>query len=183
MSAKSTADRYGSIAIAIHWLTAAAILALLVLGIWAANTPDGALKVTLLRAHVPLGIVVLLLTLFRIAWWWFFDRRPGPLAGLPRWQISTEMVVRVLLYGFILLLGASGIAMIALSGAGTILFGGAPGPLPDFWTYPPMRAHFLAAVALLLLAGLHIVAALYHHALRRDGLLSRMGVGRAAASR
>ena len=178
MSARSASDRYGSVAIAIHWLTALAILALLVLGLAAANSSDGATKAALLRAHVPLGVAVLALTIFRIVWW-FIDRRPSPPPGLPRWQISVERVVRVLIYAAIVLLGASGIAMIALSGAGAVLFGGQPGPLPDFWTYPPLRAHLTAAIALVALVCLHVAAALYHHLYRQDRLLARMGVGTA----
>jgi cytochrome b561 len=176
MAARSSTDRYGSIAITIHWLTAIAILALLGLGLAAANAADPATKAGLLRAHVPLGTLVLLLTIFRIVWW-FIDRRPAALAGLPRWQISIEAIVRVLLYAFILLLGASGIAMIALSGAGAILFGGEARTLPDFWSYPPMRAHFFAVIALVVLAALHVAAAFYHQFLRRDRLLYRMGLG------
>jgi cytochrome b561 len=178
MSAKSTAGRYGAVAIAIHWVTAAAILVLLVLGLAAANAADPATRAALLRFHVPLGIAVFLLTLFRIAWWWFWDRRPPPLAGLPGWQVGAEHAVRFLIYAAILVLGASGITMMALSGAPAILFGGAPGPLPDFWQFPPMAGHFVAAFALLALAVLHIAAALYHQAIRRDRLLARMGVGR-----
>lgn len=182
MAAKSSTDRYGTVAVTIHWLTAIAIIVLLGLGLAAANAADPATKAGLLRAHVPLGVLVLLLTIFRIVWW-FIDRRPAPLAGMPRWQISAEAAVRVLLYAFILILGSSGIAMIILSGAGAVLFGGEPGPLADFWQYPPMRAHFLAAFALLALACLHVAAALYHQFGRRDGLLSRMGVGRPAPMR
>lgn len=177
MPTKSVSDRYGSVAITIHWLTAIAILALLILGVTAANTSDDATKAALLRAHVPLGVLVLVLTLFRIVWW-FIDRRPPALAGLSLWQISMEKVVRVFIYAAILLLGASGIGMIALSGAGAILFGGHPGPLPDFWMYPPVRAHLAAAVLLVALLCLHIAAALYHHFVRRDHLLARMGIGK-----
>ena len=182
MSAKSTADRYGSVAIAVHWITAAAIVVLLVLGISAANTGDPDTKAALLRWHVPLGIAVFLLTLFRIGWWWFADRRPRPLPGLPRWQVGAEHAVRVLVYVCILVLGASGITMLILSGAPAILFGGAAGPLPDFWRFPPMPAHFIAAFALLALAVIHVAAALYHQFVRRDGELGRMGIGQAPPS-
>ena len=72
---------------------------------------------------------------------------------------------------------ADGIGTMILSGAGAILFFGAPGPLPDFWHFPPMTAHYLGAIALLALAGLHILAALYHQFYKRDRLLARMGVG------
>ena len=177
MPAKSTADRYGSVAITIHWVTAVAIVILLGLGLAAANAGDPDTKAALLRWHVPLGIAVFLLTLFRIGWWWFADRRPRPLVGLPRWRVGAEHAVRLLIYAGVLVLGASGITMMILSGAPAILFGGAPGPLPDFWRYPPMPAHFLAAFALLALAVIHIAAALYHQFVRSDGELGRMGIG------
>jgi cytochrome b561 len=173
MSWKSSANQYGSVAVALHWVSAAAILGLFALGFLAANTDDPALKAGLLRGHVPLGILALVLTLFRIGWW-AFDRRPAQLLGMPSWQALSERVVRVLLYFLIVVMGASGIGLLVLSGAGAILFFGAPGPLPDFWTYPPMFAHFAGAFALLALAGLHIVAALYHQFYKRDRLLARM---------
>ncbi len=173
MSWKSSSHQYGGVAIALHWLSAAAILALFALGFLAANTVDSAAKAALLRGHVPLGIIVLVLTLLRIGWW-FVDRRPQPLSGMPGWQAASERVVRVLLYALVLVMGASGIATMILSGAGAILFFGAPGPLPDFWRFPPMTAHFAGAIALLALAGLHIAAALYHQFYKRDRLLTRM---------
>jgi cytochrome b561 len=177
MPAKSTAHRYGAVAIAVHWLTAAAILVLLGLGLAAAGATDPDTKAALLRFHVPLGLAVFLLTLFRVLWWWFWDRRPRPLAGQPRWQVGAEHAVRVLIYVCILVLGASGITLMVLSGAPKVLFFGAPGPLPDFWHFPPMAGHFLAAFALLALAIGHIAAALYHQFVRRDRLLVRMGIG------
>jgi cytochrome b561 len=182
MSAKSSASRYGSVAIAVHWLSALAVLALLALGLTAANTADPAVKSALLRIHIPLGTLVLLLTLFRIVWW-FIDRRPAPLAGMPRWQISAETVVRVLLYAVVVLLGASGIGLLVLSGAAPILFFHAPGALPDFWQFPPMLVHYAAALLLIALICGHIAAALYHQFLKRDRLLYRMGVGSAPSLR
>lgn len=173
MSWKSSPHQYGFVAIALHWLSAIAILALFALGFLAANTVDSTLRASLLRGHAPLGIIVLVLTLLRIGWW-FVDRRPRELSGLPGWQSVAERVVRVLLYALVLLMGASGVGLMVLSGAGTILFFGASGPLPDFWRFPPMTAHFAGAIALLALASLHIVAALYHQFYKRDGLLTRI---------
>lgn len=173
MSWNSSAQRYGSVAIAIHWVSALAILAQLALGFAAASAAAEGVKTGLLRAHVVLGVFVVALTLFRIGWW-LVDRRPAALFGLPWWQLLSERVVRVLVYLLILLLGASGIALLALSGAAPILFAGVAGKLPDFTRDAPMAAHAAAATALLALAALHILAALYHHFVRRDGLLGRM---------
>ena len=121
MSARSSSDRYGSVAIWIHWLSAAAIVVLFALGFAAANTGDPALKAALLKTHVPLGLFVLLLTVLRIVWW-LVDRPPAPLKGTPRWQVSTEAVVRIVIYAAVILLGASGVGLLALSGAGAVLF-------------------------------------------------------------
>jgi cytochrome b561 len=180
MSWKSSAQRYGGVAIAIHWVTAVAILAQLGLGFAAARAAGPAVQANLLRGHVALGVFVVTLTLIRIGWW-FIDRRPAPLSALAWWQALSERAVRVLLYLLILILGASGIAVLALSGAANVLFFGAAGPLPDFARFPPMAAHIAAATALLALAALHILAALYHHFWRRDHLLARMWTGPSAA--
>ena len=178
MAAKSTTDRYGTVAVTIHWVTAAAILLLFGLGLAAANAPDPGVKLVLLRIHVPLGIAIFALTVFRIVWW-FIDRRPRPLAGMPGWQVTAEGAVRLLIYALVLVLGASGIVLLLLSGAPAVLFFHTPGPLADFWSFPPMMAHYLAAFALIGLAALHVAAALCHQWIRRDHLLARMGVGRA----
>jgi len=176
MSIKGDHMRYGRVAIWLHWLSALAILCLLVLGFMAAATDDQAHKATLLRAHVPLGVLAFLLTLFRLVWL-LVDRRPPPLASLPLWQAFAERFVHGCLYLLIVLLGASGIGLVVLSGAVPALFFGAPSPLPDFPSYAPMIVHGTAAFALLGLLVLHIVAALYHQFVRQDRLLQRMGVG------
>jgi cytochrome b561 len=55
-------------------------------------------------------------------------------------------------------------------------------PLPDFSTVTPSVVHGLAARLLIGLLILHIAAALFHHFVRRDRLLARMGLGRRRAS-
>lgn len=171
MSIKGTSSRYGAVAIALHWASAAAVLALFGLGFASANAPDNARRAALLGLHAPLGLLVFALTLARAAWA-LLGRRPAPLAGPPRWQRRTARAVHALLYGLLLAMGASGAALVALSGA-------APGPLPDPWRHPPMRAHLAGALLLLALVGVHVAAALHHQFVRRDGVLARIGIGRA----
>jgi cytochrome b561 len=176
---KSTTDRYGAVAIAIHWTAALLILVLLVSGLRAANTMDPAAKIAVLRVHAVLGVSVLVLTLARIGWWFLADVKPVPAEGMPPLQERAARVVHVLFYVVILGMAASGIGMIVLSGAGLVLFGGAPGPLPDFWQYPPRIPHRIGAILLIFLFVLHVGAALYHQFILRDRLLARMGIGRA----
>ncbi len=81
MGLKSTIDRYGSMAVSIHWLSAILVLVLIVLGFRAAGTVDPVAKAAFLRLHLPIGIAVLALTVLRIVWWWRFDRKPDPTSG------------------------------------------------------------------------------------------------------
>lgn len=173
MQLKSTASRYGAVLVSIHWLSALLIVILIASGFRAAGTVDPAAKAAILRLHVPIAIVTLVLTIARIGWWWGFDRKPAPVAGAPRWQELAARAVHVLFYILILGMIASGIGMLALSGAAPTIFGGA-GALPDFWTYPPRLPHGIGARVFLALLVLHVGAALYHHFIRRDGLLWRM---------
>ena len=180
---KNTSDHYGTIAVSIHWVSAALILIFIGSGFRAASTEDSAAKAAILRVHVPIAVGVLALTLFRIVWWWCFDRKPHPVAGSPHWQERTAQVVHVLFYVVILGMVASGVGMMALSGAAPIIFGGENALLPDFWKYPPRLSHAIGARFLLALLALHVGAELYYHFVRRDGVLWRMWCSKRPAAR
>jgi cytochrome b561 len=173
MRLMSTTERFGGIAIAFHWVSAALLAVLLGSGFAAAATLHPIAKVGILRVHVLLGIALLALTLARVVWW-RFDRKPPPLSAMPRLQERAAKVVHVLFYVLILGMTATGIGTLALSGAGRHIFGAATGPLPDLWKYQPRLEHWIGARVLLVLLAVHIGAALYHHAIRGDGLLRRI---------
>jgi len=178
MPARSSATRYGSVAITIHWLTAIAVFGMLASGLIASGMTDEAGKVTLLRGHAIMGVLIGVLTVLRIIWWWAIDRRPGDVAGISRLQARASRFVHYALYAVVLVLVSSGLATLVLTGANLQLFGGAPLPLPDFNLAPPFTVHgILARVLIALLIG-HIGAALYHQFVRHDHLLARMGLGR-----
>lgn len=174
MALKSTKGQYGVVAVSIHWLIATLILILIGSGFGAANAVDSAAKAAILRVHVPVAISVLGLTVVRMLWWWLLDRKPESVAGSPRWQESAAHLVHILLYVLVLGMIATGIGLIAVSGAGPLIFGGHGATLPDFWKYPPRVLHGIGARLLLGFLALHAGAALYHHFARRDGLLWRM---------
>lgn len=177
MSMRSTTARYGAVAIMIHWLTAILILVMLGTGFRAADSVDPATKIAILRIHASIGITVLVLTIARIVWWLAFDKKPPPAAGEPPLLKKAASAVHGLLYLLVFAVIGSGIAMMILSGAGEIIFGGAARALPDFFLYPPRIPHEVAALALLALFVAHALAALYHQFVRKDRLLGRMGIG------
>lgn len=175
---RSRPERYGAIPVTIHWLTAILILALLASGFRAGNALDPAAKAAFLRFHIPVAIVVLLLTLFRIVWWWRFDVKPLPVQGSPAWQERIARGVHAAFYIVILGMAASGIGMIVLSGAGPVIFGTPGAVLPDFHQYPPRVPHGLGGFLLVALLIFHAGAALYHQFFLRDHLFRRMWYGR-----
>jgi cytochrome b561 len=173
MSTKSTSTQYGSVAIAIHWSSATAVVMALAAGLVLANS--AVVHVPLLIAHITLGLMVFALTLLRIVWWWVADKHPQAPRDQPRWQQLAARAVHALLYVILILMGTSGIMTLVLSGAIPVLLSGAA--LPDFTTLVPRIAHGIMSKLLLVLLAGHIGAALYHQFFRRDHLLARMGVG------
>lgn len=175
MALRSSPNRYGTMAAALHWLSALAILMMLGSGQamdWAATE---AAVAAILPVHAALGILVGVLTLFRILWWMAFDRHPEPLAGMSRTQERLASVVHLGLYVAILVMVASGVAMNVLTNAlPQILAGGA---VPDFSATPPYGVHDIVSKLLLLLVIGHVGAALWHQFVRRDGLIGRMRLG------
>ncbi|QQR39157.1 cytochrome b [Devosia rhizoryzae] len=170
MSLKSTAHRYGNMAVVIHWLSALAVILMLMSGLAMGNNDD--LVPRVLPFHLILGIVVGVLTLFRVLWWLVFDKHPEPADPVNSLQNRLAQVVHLGLYVAILVMVASGIATVALTGAAPAIFGG--GALPDFEDVAPFMTHSLLSRLLIVLAIGHIGAALFHQFVRRDGLIRRM---------
>jgi len=176
MGTRSTSNQYGTVVVTIHWLTAILVLALIATGFRASGLEDAAAKAGLLRAHISMGVLILLLTGARVVWWWLADKKPDPVA-MPRWQDLLARAVHVGLYIVIFGMAASGIGMIALSGAGPVIFGAVSGSLPDFTDFAPRTPHGIGARLMGVLFALHAGAALYHQFVKRDRLLGRMWYG------
>jgi cytochrome b561 len=187
MSVIGEAGHYGSVAITLHWLTVAIILVTIPIGIATALIEFASQKSShvahfitvhahlLLTMHASLGLLILLLTLTRLSWR-IFDRRPGKPLGQPHWQALIARATHWLLYGFLVVLPASGISLIILSGAIPVLLGTVPGSLPHFSKFLLSLVHSLAAFTLIGLIAIHFGAVLYHQFYKRDRLLARMGV-------
>jgi cytochrome b561 len=74
---------------------------------------------------------------------------------------------------------SSGYATALLAGLNRIVFQKSGEPLPaSFNVYPSFIAHGTIAALLTAFIALHVLAALYHQFVRRDGLFRRMFFGR-----
>jgi len=174
MPMKSTPERYGTVALTLHWTSALLILALIPMGFAMQAAPD-AVRLGLYRTHAVIGVLVGALTLMRLVWWLALDRKPKASHDHPPLQRRLARGVQAGFYAVVLILTASGIGMMAISGLGAALASGDLSLMPaDLMHLPPRLAHGAMARLLMALLVLHVLGALYHHWARRDGTLGRM---------
>ncbi len=176
---RNTAQSYGVLARALHWLMALLIFALLGLGLYMTGLPDGDPKWGWYDLHKSLGVVVFALLLVRLLW-----RRMSPPPPLPATLHPHEQLLahagHALIYVAILLLPLTGYLDSAWGGFHLSLFGWFDIPLAfgkDQAKFEiTVAVHRWTAYTLMALLGAHIAAALKHHFLDRDDVLRRMTV-------
>ncbi|MET0809473.1 MAG: cytochrome b [Pseudoxanthomonas sp.] len=178
MTLKNTADRWGPVSQAFHWLIVLLILGLAIVGLTMGELPKTPRYFWVYTVHKSTGITVLVLVVARLAWR-LYAGRPEPVPGTPAWQERIAGVTHWLLYALILLMPISG-----------WLYDSASGLRPFRWfglldmpkLSPPDEVVRDAALAmhewgfwvLLALVLMHAGAAFYHHFFQRDATLLRM---------
>ena len=173
--------RYTGPAIALHWLLALMILVSLGVGLYMTGLPMGLQRLKLYNWHKWAGVTILLLSAARLLW--RLAHRPPPDVPMPAWQAKAAHALHWALYAAFFAVPLSGWAYSSSAGFPIVWFGVLP--LPDFVPADkPLSetlkiAHHFAAYTLGALVIAHVAAALKHQFLDRDGLLARMGVGRA----
>ena len=169
--------RYTRTAIALHWLMALLLIGLFCVGLYMSDLPLSPQKLKIYSWHKWAGVTAFLLVLLRLAW--RVGHSPPPLpAGMPGWQKVAAHGLHHLLYLLMIAIPLSGWLMSSAKGFQTVYFGVLP--LPDLLQKNKEVGDLLEVVHSSLnftLAGLvvaHIAAALKHHLLDRDDVLSRM---------
>jgi cytochrome b561 len=171
--------RYHPLLVILHWLLAILVLAALAIGFFLlAGTPNSnPQKIAILRIHMAGGILILALMIPRFvvrlpADASIGDARLDRLASLAHYEF----------YVVILLTVGTGYATGLLAGLPAVVFARSGDPLPvHFGIFPTFVAHSWLAIVLVILIGLHVLAAFYHQFVRKDGLFRRMGFGRRTA--
>lgn len=169
--------RYDRFSILLHWLMAALLLAQIALGWWMQDIPKdtNGTRAWWFNAHKSMGMVLGLLALVRTAW----AARRARVAPVPM-GAALQAVARAshgLLYALMLLLPLSGFLGSVFSGYPVRFFGLRLPALAERWDTAKALlsgVHAAAAWGLTALIALHLLAALYHQFIRRDGLLQRM---------
>ena len=128
------------------------------------------------QLHETLGLCVFAFSLIRVLWL-LVDRRPDP-PPMPRWMRIAAKSVQGVLYLLLFLVPLTAIAGAWLEGHPLTLLAGVE--------VPPLlaRSHDLGVKiaelhtwlgdTILWVAGLHAIAALYHHYVLKDGVLGSM---------
>jgi cytochrome b561 len=169
--------RYGAVAQAFHWVTAVLVLVAFIYGPGGSETRVySSARDFDRRLHETLGLTVFMLSALRVIWR-LVDARPDPPA-IPRWMGLTSKVVQAALYGLLFALPVTAITGAWLEAHPLTLLGGVEiAPL-----LPPAHdtgalvaeVHGWLGDVIMWLAGLHAVAAIFHHMVLRDGVLVSM---------
>jgi len=169
-------ERYNRAAIALHWLTAALIVANLLLGLSMVPLPISPRKLHWYLWHKSIGLTVLLLTSLRLAW---RTIRPHPApVPMPRWQRRAAAASHTMLYVLLLVIPVSGWLYSSATGVQVVYLGLVPLPnlVPkDKALADALRLVHIALNSLLFaVVCVHVAAALKHHFVDRDTVLVRM---------
>ena len=178
-------QRYGTVAIVLHWVLALAIVTAFCVGLTLDDLPLSPSKIKLINWHKWAGVGILLLSALRLAW--RLTHRPPALPdgiqrAMPAWQRVAYHGTHHLMYLLFFVVPLLGWAYSSAKGYPIVWFGLLP--LPDLVAPDQalaevlMPLHSAAAFSLMGLVGLHVAAALKHQFIDKDGLLERMRPGR-----
>lgn len=172
---------YSETARRLHWWTVALVAIQIPLG-FAMAYRGNTLKVwdattnALYSAHKALGFALLLLVLYRLVYR-LRNGAPPDEPTLEWWQKAASHLTHWGLYGLLIAMGLLGWHGVSRYGARDI-FG--------IVSLPPLGAqdqaaaatvfylHYLGGLLLVAMIGAHVGAALFHHLIRKDGVLTRM---------
>lgn len=164
---------YKPIVVAIHWIVAVLILVQLWLGYSFHDYPKGSPeRANMFLWHKTVGVAILLLVVVRLI---VRFMNPPPLlpSSMPRWERASAVWVDRLLYLMMFALPLTGLMAVSeKSGPMTALQFGLSFPtipLPDLG-----EIHEPLVFGMWILLGVHVLAALKHQLIDKDGVVGRM---------
>lgn len=171
---------YGWVTIALHWITVAVVLALLIIGFSAdaaQDAGDRARRAELMGLHISIGATFALVLLARVIWS-YTQPRPDPVEQAPIYQFLARATHQLLLIGILIQI---------ISGPLAVWSGGNPINVFDLFAIPSPWAernngihefaevlHAIGRWSLIAFISLHVLAVAKHIFIDRDGTLERM---------
>ena len=168
--------------VALHWLMALLVITAFVIGLFSLNSiSDPEQKKIPLQVHLLIGVSILLLTVGRYILRIAVYKKPI-LWNSKGYSTQSKFIlealdkyVHPLLYLATFIMAALGIAISMPAKLGPILFMGEPGSIPaDFSVFPARAWHGAFSTVLLLLVFQHVLVAVFHTFIKRDGFIKRM---------
>ena len=166
--------RHAPVTIALHWITALLVGVLWVIGQTVDFFPNGPLRIDYRSVHITLGVALGAALLVRLAWRFTRYEALPPLdhgillmiARITHWLLYVLLVVAVVL----------GITNVWVRGDTIFNLFAVPAFAPGDRGLRQLVGgwHALAANTMLIVAGVHAAAALFHHYILRDATLRRM---------
>lgn len=176
-------SHYDALSRAFHWLTAIVVTIAFILGPGGFGRlmhqgVDPASRSDIVW-HETLGMTVLLLTVLRLLW--VAARPAAPQFGLSGWMHLASKLAHLGLWALLLALPLTALLALGTEAHPLTLLGGVRvDQMPWIANLPIAKlanwgdVHGVLCDAIMWLAGLHAVAAIYHHLVLKDGVLSSM---------
>ena len=188
MGFRNTGTSWGWPTKLLHWGMAVLIFGLLAVGTYMTRLELGLERFELTQTHKSFGFVVFILACIRLLWRWFGAAGPATPEASSRWETVLARVAHVGIYALMFILPLSGWLMSSASPFNdpdayiyipNMVFGLFEMPDPISPGDPELvklmgQVHLYAGYALALLLLLHVAAALKHHFILRDSVLTRM---------
>ena len=175
---KNTDKQFGWVIIFIHWLLVFPIIGLFALGYYMMDLTYYDSFYTLgPKIHEAVGILVLLLMIFRLVWKALNTKPKPPVTNSKLINIASE-VAHYGIYIAVFIVLISGLLISFAGGQGLEIFDWfrIPGPAELFNNQATLAGdiHWMVAYSLMALVVLHTLAALKHHFIDKDTTLSNM---------
>ncbi|NEX61418.1 cytochrome b [Noviherbaspirillum galbum] len=170
--------KYTKTAVSLHWLIALLIVAAFGLGLTMVDIPGiTPTKLKYFSWHKWLGVTVLGLACARL-FWRLGHKAPAYPPGMPAWQRQAAHGLHGLLYLHIFAVPVSGYVYSLAAGVPVVYLGILPLPVfinPNPELKPALKQlHYVLNMTMLAAVALHVLAALKHQFVDRDGVLRRM---------
>lgn len=169
--------RYTRTAIWLHWLVALGLIGTFALGLYMPDLPLSPTKLKLFSWHKWAGVTLFFLVLIRLGWR-LSHRVPALPSTMPPVMRFVSHAMHWLMYALMFAIPLSGWLMSSAKGFQTVWFGVLP--LPDLLAKDTAlgerltELHEVLSFVLLGLVIVHTVAALKHHFIDRDDVLTRI---------
>lgn len=174
---RNNTERYGLVSQILHWVIVILVFTQFVIGSIAADLPLGMQRLVWLSRHKSIGMTIFALVILRLLWRWI-NPLPHLPARMPGYEQRLARFTHWLFYGLLLCLPIAGWLNSSASNLTVSWFGVFNWPdlvEPDKqFAYVAKEIHEILAWVLFGLVSLHIIAALRHHFILKDDVLTRM---------